>query len=183
MKSPIVRSSVALAYPMTIFIEYMLLSRYLLNTAMHKTSALPFVMIGTITYVYITIFLYTAYVMVGMGHIANKEVEPQMLKAVNFFMKAKEKFLIISIVLNVCLISLTVYYYVSYDTNIIIFTVTEVIFSLVLIGCVNTQGLSIIKKEIDKRLKEKDGIKESQVSNEEDSESEVRKDIDGDSTC
>lgn len=183
MKSPIVRSSVALAYPMTIFIEYMLLSRYLLNTAMHKTSALPFVMIGTITYVYIIIFLYTAYVMVGMGRIANKEVEPQMPEAVNFFMKAKEKFLIISIVLNICLIGLTVYYYVSYGTSIIIFTVTEVIFSLVLIGCVNTQGLSIIKKEIDKRLKEKDGIKESQVSNEEDSEPEVRKDIDGDSTC
>lgn len=154
-----------------------------MNIGIRNTSALPFVMIGTITYVYIIIFLYTAYVMVGMGRIANKEVEPQIPKAVNFFMKAKEKFLIITIVLNACLIGLTAYYYIRYDTSIIIFTVTEVIFSLVLIGCINTQGLSIIKKEIEKRLKEKDGIKESQVSNEEDSEPEVRKDIDGNSTC
>ena len=80
------RSSVALAYPATVGIEYLLLLRYVPVDG-SSISALPFVMIGDITYVYLIILIYTTYVLCGMAKVANKETEPQLPKATAFFMK------------------------------------------------------------------------------------------------
>lgn len=166
------RISVTLAYPLVVGIEYLLVSQYVMNNG-GPISALPFVMIGDITFVYIIIFLFTAYVLCGMAKIADKEADPQMPDAIKFFMKAKEKMLLIMIISTVCLAVLAVYHKLNDGTSMVMFVITEFIFSLILFGFLSIQGMSIIKKEVAKRVAAANDVKESQVENEEESQKET----------
>lgn len=172
VKNPVMRSSVALAYPATVGIEYLLLSRYV-PTDGGSISALPFVLVGDITYVYLIILIYTTYVLCGMAKVANKETEPQLPKATAHFMKSKEKMLLIMILSTVCMIILAIYHGLHDKASIAVFVVTEFIFAVVLFGFISVEGMNILKREIKKRLEADKGIKESQVCNEEESKTEA----------
>lgn len=159
----------AVMYPVTVALEWMILYNSVTSGLSASASRIPTIMIGDITYSYLTEFTLTAYVLIGLAVYANKDADPNMPTAVKFFAKAKEQMLFVSILNCLSIIAVAIFHYFRDGVSMAIFVVCELIFTIALIALINIQGNSIIASEIKKRLEKSASIdiKENQKEDEE----------------
>ena len=125
--------------------------------------------IGNITYVWLALFAYLSYMLLGIWYYSEKdETSLDMKISTDFIKKAKELSIVYVYASTLSLIAVSIVDLVNGRTDVIPFVLTYIIFAFISNVFVSEQCVRLISKEISKRQSDnKIEEKDSDVLNEE----------------
>lgn len=129
--------------------------------------------IGNITYVWLVMFAYISYMLLGIWYHSEKDETSLDMSTVKAFLKkAKETSLVNIYVTMIALILVSSPYIFNGRKDIVPFIITYILFAFISHGIVSNQCVSLITKEINKRVsdsntekKDSDELNEKTASN------------------
>lgn len=126
-------------------------------------------MIGNITYVWLVLFAYLSYMLLGIWYYSEKDEDSLDMQAVKGFIKRAKETSLVNVYVSIIALTLaSVVNLINGRTDILPFIYTYTIFAFVSNFFVSEQCVKLISKEIDHRLsKSKIEKKDSDVLNEE----------------
>ena len=125
--------------------------------------------IGNITYVWLVLFAYLSYMLLGIWYYSEvDETSLDMQIVINFIKRAKETSLVNVYVSSISLVIASIVDLINSRLDIIPFIITYIIFAFISNSFVSGQCIKLVSKEINQRqLSNKIEKKDSSVLNEE----------------